>query len=142
MANPASALKGEWNYYIEPAKQIPEVDATLAAIIKARMREDGGRLNPENDCGLRPRVWLWPHPSGGVCRPKGDLLGSKATSRSAIPRLILENNLYGLDIDDRAAQLAGFALLMKARADDQRLFDETLKLNVLAIRRERRFGSQ
>jgi len=42
-----------------------------------------------------------------------------------IPRLILEKNLYGLDIDDRAAQMAGFALLMKARADDRRLFTAT-----------------
>ncbi len=51
----------------------------------------------------------------------------------SIPRLILEKNLYGLDIDDRAAQLAGFALLMKARADDRRLFDELPKLNVYSI---------
>jgi type II restriction/modification system DNA methylase subunit YeeA len=52
---------------------------------------------------------------------------------SAIPRLILEKNLYGLDIDDRAAQLAGFALLMKARADDRRLFNDPPKLNVLSL---------
>ncbi len=44
-----------------------------------------------------------------------------------IPRLILEKNLFGLDIDDRAAQMAGFALLMKARADDRRLFTATDK---------------
>jgi alkylhydroperoxidase/carboxymuconolactone decarboxylase family protein YurZ len=53
-----------------------------------------------------------------------------------IPRLILQKNLYGLDIDDRAAQLAGFALLMKAREDDRRLFDEEGNpphLNVMAI---------
>ena len=50
-----------------------------------------------------------------------------------IPRLILEKNLYGLDIDERAAQLAGFALLMKARADDRRLLDNPPKLNVLAL---------
>jgi type II restriction/modification system DNA methylase subunit YeeA len=57
-----------------------------------------------------------------------------------IPRLILEKNLYGLDIDDRAAQMAGFALLMKARADDRRLFTATddagnqpPKLNVLSL---------
>lgn len=58
-----------------------------------------------------------------------------------IPRLILEKNLYGLDIDDRAAQMAGFALLMKARADDRRLFTatdetgnlQTPKLNVLSL---------
>ena len=51
----------------------------------------------------------------------------------AIPRLILEKNLFGLDIDDRAAQMAGFALLMKARADDRRLFNEPIQLNVLAL---------
>ena len=50
-----------------------------------------------------------------------------------IPRLILEKNLYGLDIDERAAQLAGFALLMKARADDRRLLDNPPKLNILAL---------
>ena len=51
-----------------------------------------------------------------------------------IPRLILERNLYGLDIDDRAAQLACFAILMKARTDDRRLLGEDdLKLNVMAI---------
>jgi hypothetical protein len=50
-----------------------------------------------------------------------------------IPKLILENNLYGLDIDDRAAQLAGFALMMKARKDDRRIFSRGVKLNVLAI---------
>ncbi|MBV5302128.1 MAG: BREX-1 system adenine-specific DNA-methyltransferase PglX, partial [Methylococcales bacterium] len=50
-----------------------------------------------------------------------------------IPRLILEKNLYGLDIDDRAAQLAGFALLMKARADDRRIFVNPPKLNILAL---------
>ena len=50
-----------------------------------------------------------------------------------IPRLILEKNLYGLDIDERAAQLAGFALLMKARADDRRLLDNPPQLNILAL---------
>lgn len=50
-----------------------------------------------------------------------------------IPKLILENNIFGLDIDDRAAQLAGFALMMKARADDKRIFTRDIKLNVLAL---------
>jgi type II restriction/modification system DNA methylase subunit YeeA len=57
-----------------------------------------------------------------------------------IPRLILEKNLYGLDIDDRAAQLAGFALLMKARADDRRLLDNPPRLNVLAIQDSKGFN--
>jgi len=50
-----------------------------------------------------------------------------------IPRLILENNLFGLDIDDRAAQLAGFALLMKAREDDRRIFSRGIRMNVMAL---------
>ena len=50
-----------------------------------------------------------------------------------IPRLILEKNLFGLEIDDRAAQLAGFALMMKARADDRRIFERGVKLNVMAL---------
>ena len=55
-----------------------------------------------------------------------------------IPRLILEKNLYGLDICDRAAQLAGFALLMKARGDDRKILGYTdLKLNVYAIQDSR-----
>lgn len=50
-----------------------------------------------------------------------------------VPQLILEKNLFGLDIDERAAQLTGFALMMKGRADDRRLFERGVKLNVLAL---------
>ena len=48
-------------------------------------------------------------------------------------QLILENNLFGLDIDGRAEQLTGFALMMKGRADDPRLFERAVKLNVMAL---------
>ncbi|WP_295401408.1 Eco57I restriction-modification methylase domain-containing protein, partial [uncultured Thiocystis sp.] len=50
-----------------------------------------------------------------------------------VARLILEKNLFGLDIDGRAAQLTGFALMMKGRADDRRLFDNPPRLNVMAL---------
>ncbi|WPL18770.1 Type I restriction-modification system methyltransferase subunit [Thiorhodovibrio winogradskyi] len=50
-----------------------------------------------------------------------------------IPKLILEKNLYGLDIDPRAAQLAGFALMMKAREDDRRVLERGVTLNVMAL---------
>ena len=50
-----------------------------------------------------------------------------------IPRLILQRNLFGLEIDDRAAQLTAFALLMKARADDRRIFADHVQPNVVAI---------
>src|SRR5262249_16357563 len=50
-----------------------------------------------------------------------------------IPVLILQKNLFGLEIDDRAAQLAAFALMMKARADDRRIFESHARPNVLAL---------
>ncbi|MEH2430721.1 MAG: BREX-1 system adenine-specific DNA-methyltransferase PglX [Nostoc sp.] len=51
-----------------------------------------------------------------------------------IPALILTHNLYGLDIDERAAQLASFAVLMKARAKNSRILRKSLALNITAVR--------
>jgi type II restriction/modification system DNA methylase subunit YeeA len=132
MANPASTLAGQWPYYIQPAEQTPEVQAQLDALIQTRMDEDGGSLNPETITVLDPACG-----SGHILVVAYDVLKAIYLERGyqarAIPRLILEKNLYGLDIDDRAAQMAGFALLMKARADDRRLFNEPPKLNVLSL---------
>jgi len=50
-----------------------------------------------------------------------------------IPTLILEKNLFGIDIDDRAAQLASFALFMKARAKSRRIFRNPPRINIIAI---------
>ena len=50
---------------------------------------------------------------------------------SEIPQLIIEKNLFGFEIDERAAQLAGFALMMKARAYHRRVFRKDLKPNIL-----------
>jgi hypothetical protein len=132
MANPSSSLKSQWPYYIEPAQQIPEVQEQLDALIKTRMDEDGGSLNPETITVIDPACG-----SGHILVEAYDLLKGIYLERGyqsrSIPRLILEKNLYGLDIDDRAAQMAGFALLMKARADDRRLLDSPIKLNVLSL---------
>jgi hypothetical protein len=132
MANPLSTLAKEWPYFITPAEQTPEVQAQLDALIQTRMDEDGGSLNPETITVLDPACG-----SGHILVVAYDVLKAIYLERGyqprSIPRLILEKNLYGLDIDDRAAQMAGFALLMKARADDRRLFDNPPKLNVLAL---------
>ncbi|MFZ3160241.1 MAG: BREX-1 system adenine-specific DNA-methyltransferase PglX, partial [Rhodoferax sp.] len=121
MANPQSTLAQEWPYYITPAEQTPEVQAQLDALIQTRVREDGDTLNPESITVLDPACG-----SGHILVVAYDVLKAIYLERGyqprAIPRLILEKNLFGLDIDDRAAQMAGFALLMKARADDRRLF--------------------
>ena len=132
MANPTSTLKAEWPYYIEPAEQTPEVNAQLDALIQARMAEDGDSLNPESITVLDPACG-----SGHILVEAYALLKGIYLERGYrlrdIPRLILEKNLYGLDIDDRAAQLAGFGLLMKARADDRRLFNDPPRLKVLSL---------
>jgi hypothetical protein len=132
MANPTSQLATQWEYYIQPAEQTPEVNAQLDALIQARIDEDGATLNPESLTLLDPACG-----SGHILVEAYDLLRDiyleRGYRRQDIPRLILEKNLYGLDIDDRAAQLAGFALLMKARADDRRLFGQPVALNVLAL---------
>lgn len=132
MANPTSTLAGEWPYYIQPAEQTPEVTAQLDALIQTRIGEDGDTLNPETITCLDPACG-----SGHILVVAYDVLKAIYLERGYrlrdIPRLILEKNLFGLDIDDRAAQLAGFALLMKARADDRRLFNEPVQLNVLAL---------
>ncbi|UVL82711.1 BREX-1 system adenine-specific DNA-methyltransferase PglX [Pseudomonas sp. B21-028] len=135
MANPGSNLKEKMPYYIEPAEQASEVQTQLDALIKLRVDEDGGTLNPESLTVLDPACG-----SGHILVEAYNLLRAIYEERGyrarEIPRLILQKNLYGLDIDDRAAQLAGFALLMKAREDDRRLFDDEGSpphLNVMAI---------
>ena len=135
MANPTSTLASEWPYYIQPAEQTPEVQAQLDALIQTRIREDGDALSPESITMLDPACG-----SGHILVVAYDVLKAIYLERGYrvrdIPRLILEKNLYGLDIDDRAAQMAGFALLMKARADDRRLLNDPenpLKLKVLSL---------
>lgn len=142
-ANPASTLANQWAYYIQPAEQTPEVQAQLDALIQTRIAEplpasltdEGlgeGVLHPESITVLDPACG-----SGHILVEAYDVLKAIYLERGHrerdIPRKILQNNLFGLDIDDRAAQLAGFALLMKARADDRRLFNEPIQLNIHAL---------
>ncbi|MDB9704333.1 BREX-1 system adenine-specific DNA-methyltransferase PglX, partial [Rhodospirillales bacterium] len=123
--HPSSSLKDDMEYYIEPAEQTPEVQAQLAEITQKE-------LNPEELTLLDPAAG-----SGHILVEAYDLFKQIYLERGYrlkdIPRLILEKNLYGLDIDDRAAQMAGFALLMKARADDRRILSNPVHLNVMAI---------
>ncbi len=132
MAQPDSTLASEWEYYIQPAEQSDEVNAQLKQLIDVRISEDGDTLNPESITVLDPACG-----SGHILVEAYDCLKAIYLERGYrsrdIPRLILENNLYGIDIDTRAAQLASFALLMKAREDDRRLFSNPPKLNIIAL---------
>lgn len=132
MAHPESTLASSWEYYIQPAEQTDEVNAQLKQLINVRISEDGDTLNPESITVLDPACG-----SGHILVEAYDCLKAIYLERGYrsrdIPRLILENNLYGIDIDTRAAQLASFALLMKAREDDRRLFSNPPKLNIIAL---------
>ena len=122
---PHSPLKGQMDYYIEPAEQTDEVKAQLAAVTPST-------LNPETLSLIDPASG-----SGHILVEAYDLFKDIYLERGYrlrdIPRLILEKNLFGLDIDERAAQLTGFALMMKGRADDRRLFERGVTLNVMAF---------
>ena len=122
---PNSAIKSKMEYYIEPAEQTPEVKEKLASITP-------DSLNPEEITLMDPACG-----SGHILVESYDIFREIYLERGYrtrdIPRLIIEKNLFGLDIDDRAAQLAGFALLMKARGDDPRILKDAPKLNILAL---------
>ncbi len=122
---PQSPLKGQMDYYIEPAEQTEEVKAQLAAITPST-------LDPEALTLIDPACG-----SGHILVEAYDLFKAIYLERGYrqrdVAKLILEKNLFGLDIDERAAQMTGFALMMKGRADDRRLFERGVKLNVMAL---------
>ena len=122
---PQSSLRQQLEYYIEPAEQTPEVQEQLKAITPTS-------LNPEELTLLDPACG-----SGHILVEAYDLFKAIYQERGYrakdIPTLILQKNLFGLEIDDRAVQLAAFALMMKARADDRRIFESDVKPNVLAF---------
>ncbi|HIE0922140.1 TPA: BREX-1 system adenine-specific DNA-methyltransferase PglX [Serratia marcescens] len=122
---PDSPLKGKMDYYIEPAEQTPEVQAQLVAITPAS-------IEPESIKVLDPACG-----SGHILIEAYNVLKNIYEERGYrardIPQLILENNIFGLDIDDRAAQLSGFALLMMARQDDRRIFTRDVRLNIVSL---------
>ncbi|MCP9910194.1 BREX-1 system adenine-specific DNA-methyltransferase PglX [Cyanobium sp. BA20m-p-22] len=122
---PDSALKDQMEYYIEPAEQTDEVKAQLAAITPES-------LNPEDLTLIDPACG-----SGHILVEAYELFKAiyleRGYQQREIPQLILEKNLFGLDIDERAAQLTSFALMMKGRGDDRRLFERGIQLNVMAL---------
>ncbi|MCG1034435.1 BREX-1 system adenine-specific DNA-methyltransferase PglX [Bacillus amyloliquefaciens] len=122
---PNSSLKGKMPYYIEPAEQTPEVRAQLAAITPSS-------IEPESIKVLDPACG-----SGHILTEAYNVLKAIYEERGYrtrdIPQLILENNIFGLDIDDRAAQLSGFAMLMLARQDDRRILGRGVRLNIISL---------
>lgn len=138
--HPNEELQKEWKYYLEEAEQEPEVEEELKKI-----REEHSHLTPEDIKVLDPCMG-----SGHILVYAFDVLyqiyKEAGYGEREIPRKILQNNLYGLDIDDRAAQLASFALIMKARGYNRRLFREIereeLELNLCSIQESNGINSE
>lgn len=125
--HPNDALKSEWKYYLDEAEQEPDVQAQLATI-----RKEYAALKPEEIRVIDPCMG-----SGHILCVLFDVLvriyeDYGYTAREAAVKIV-ENNLWGLDIDERAAQLSYFAVMMKARQYDRRFFTRKVQPNVYAI---------
>ena len=118
----------EWKYYLEEAKQEPEVIEQLNKI-----KEEHAKLKPEDIKVIDPCMG-----SGHILVYAFDVLmdiyrDAGFSDRDAA-KSILENNLYGLEIDERAYHLAYFALMMKARSYNRRILNKKTKFNLIEIR--------
>lgn len=125
--HPDSDLRKNWKYYLDEAPQEPEVQAKLAEI-----RKEYAALSPEDLTLIDPCMG-----SGHILVYAFDVLmqiyESVGYSQRDAAKSILEHNLYGLDIDDRAYQLAYFAVMMKARQYNRRILNGENTCHVYAI---------
>ena len=125
--HPDCGLKENWKYYLEEAQQEPEVQVKLSEI-----RKEYAALNPEDIKLVDPCMG-----SGHILVYAFDVLmqiyESAGYSQRDAAKSILEHNIYGLDIDDRAYQLAYFAVMMKARQYNRRILNGENTCHVYAI---------
>lgn len=125
--HPNEDLKGQWKYYLDEAEQEESVQKQLNQIYA-----EHSKLNPEDLTCLDPCCG-----SGHILVYMFDVLMQIYQSRGYRDRdaaiSIVEHNLYGLDIDERAAQLAYFAVMMKARQYDRRFLSRGLQPHIYAI---------
>ena len=136
--HPNDALKADWKYYLDEAEQEPDVEAQLE-----KLRTEYRTIKPEEIKVIDPCMG-----SGHILVYAFDVLmqiyeAQGVTQREAA-QSILQNNLYGLDIDPRAAQLAYFAVMMKARQYDRRLLTRGIQPNLYhpgSYEEGREFGS-
>lgn len=126
--HPNDELKANWKYYLEEAEQEPDVQVQLAEI-----RKEYAQLKPQDIKVIDPCCG-----SGHILVYMFDVLmqiyQSYGYTQRGAARSIVAHNLYGLDIDERAAQLSYFAVMMKARQYDRKFLryeDEDGNLHVL-----------
>ena len=125
--HPNDNFKSDLRYYLDEAEQEPEVQSQLAII-----RKEYTSLKPEDIRCIDPCMG-----SGHILCYLFDVLvkiyESYGYSTREAAGNIVKKNLWGLDIDDRASQLAYFAVMMKARQYDSRFFKRHLQPHVYAV---------
>lgn len=116
-----------WKYYLPEAAQTQEVRQQLDEIQKQSEYKDVQDIKVIDPC----------MGSGHILVYAFDVLmkmyENDGYSQRDAAQCILEHNLFGLDIDERAAQLAYFAVMMKARQYDRRIFSRGIQPHVYAI---------
>ena len=131
-----NGFKSNWKYYLDEAEQEPEVLEQLKKI-----KEEHSYLKLENIKFIDPCMG-----SGHILVYAYDVFMQLYQSEGYTPRdaakLILENNLYGFDIDERSYQLAYFALMMKGREYSRRIFNQHIELNLMAIKESNGFNTE
>lgn len=125
--HPNENLKANWKYYLEESEQEPEVQKQLAKI-----HEEYAKMNPEDIKVIDPCMG-----SGHILVYAFDVLmqiyKSVGYGQSDATIRIIEHNLYGLDIDNRAFQMAYFAVMMKARQYNRRIFHSKYRPQIFSI---------
>lgn len=126
--HPNNELQSNWKYYLEEAEQEDHVKRELEKI-----KEEYKKLNPTDIKVIDPCMG-----SGHILVYAFDVLmqiyESQGYTQRDAANSIIEHNLYGLDIDDRAYQLAYFAVMMKARKYDRRFLTKEIKPKLYAIK--------
>ena len=133
-ARPNEELQSKFKYYLESAEQEDNVKEKLKEIINKNISpEDIKVLDPA--CG-----------SGHILVTAFEVLyqiyKSAGYMEDEIAKLILTKNLYGLDICDRASQLAQLAVIMKAREYDKDISSKVVELNITSIQDTNWFDSR
>lgn len=125
--HPDDELKSKWKYYLDEAKQEESVQQELNKI-----KAEYATLKPEDIKLIDPCMG-----SGHILVYAFDVFmqiyENAGWSQRDAAQSIIQNNIYGLDIDDRAAQLSYFAVLMKSRQYDRRILTRGIEPNVYAV---------
>ena len=124
-SHPNETLQAKLPYYLEAAEQPEDVIKQLELLKDPKLKlEEIKFLDP---CMGSGHILVY------AFEVFVELYKSQGYREQDIPKLIIEHNLYGLDLDPRATQLAYFAVMMKARGYSDRLFDSTIKTNLYWI---------